>query len=143
MQNSITKRLIIIDFGFAHKYGMYACYSRATKYAPNDILSGIFGMYKPIFMHDLESLVKMIFINSFYSHYTPILSKINHSFESLLKFWEHIEKSFAEKGDITMKNIFEMVKLRIEKEKYEQHCDEVKNLFKQTSLCFPNLKNVV
>jgi hypothetical protein len=42
-----------------------------------------------------------------------------------------------------MKNIFEMVKLRIEKEKYEQHCDEVRNLFKQTSLCCPNLKNVV
>jgi serine/threonine protein kinase len=55
MRNSITKRLIIIDFGFAHKYDMYACYSGAKKYAPNDILSGIFGhMYKPIFMHDLD-----------------------------------------------------------------------------------------
>jgi len=143
MRNSKTKRLVIIDFGFACKYGEYISYSGSTTYAPNQILSGVNGhMYKPIFMHDLESLAKMIFINSFYSHYSAILSKINRDFAELLDFWNHIEISLFQKNEIILTKVFESIKLDINIEKYEQHCDEVKNLIKNSSLCCLKDKHV-
>jgi serine/threonine protein kinase len=142
MRNSKTKRLIIIDFGFAHKCGEYTSFSGSTTFAPNIILSGAKGhFYKPNFMHDLESLVKMIFTNSFYSEFSPILSKINHDFGKLFDFWYQIEESFSQKGDLIMAELFKSIKSDIENEKYEFHCDKVKDLFKKTSLCCVDLND--
>lgn len=143
MRNPNTKQLIVIDFGFACENGKAITFSGSTTYAANEILSlGLGKEYKPTFMHDLESLVKMIFVNSFANDpYRPILSEIKEDFAELLSFWKQIERSFSENGELLMVEIFKAIKSKTNITQYEQKCEEVKNKIKKSQLCchIPNI----
>ena len=75
-------------------------FSESTTFATNEILPlDLEEQHKPTFIHDLESLVKMIFINPFANNpYGPILSGIKEDFDKLLSFWEEMKISFSTKS---------------------------------------------